>query len=690
MLILILFNLSFKTYNTKFIYMLKMVQKLRNLLNKLKGLKTRILGKPLNPFSRKTHHSISLIAFFAWIGLGADCISSVSYGPEQAFIALNSNYHLGIFIALLTFVTVFILCLSYNQVIELFPHGGGGYKAASELVSPLAGLIAGSALLVDYVLTVTISVAASVSALANIFDIYSTSLKVDIGLAILISLILLNFRGMKESIKILAPIFLGFILSHFLIILYGIFQRADQIPSILPESINDTIKISKEIGWLATLSLFFKAYSLGAGTYTGIEAVSSNITMLSEPRIKTGKTTTMYMAFSLSFMALGLIIVYTIWYIQPAAGKTLNFAVFSKILGESNYKYLWLFLLSFFEAAVLIVAANSGFLGGSSILASLSRDQWLPNYFSSLSERLVKQNAIAVIGVFSIILLLWTRGKVDVLVVLYSLNVFIAFILSFLGICCYHWKNRVMQKKLYNRWFMKFFISLLGFLTSLIIFIIIILEKFTSGAWVAIFLTAVIALICMIINDHYKFVNKYFKKIYDNKNLQLTSKDLENIKAITPQKLNSQHKTAILLVNRNYQAGIMMMEWVNKKFKGYFTNFVFISVGVIDNQKMASKENLDLLQKNIIQMLQTDVYICENRKIPATFYYECAADKIKAILKLTKKAKREYPDSIVFLSKITVKKEKLWNKLLHHKRLKLIVENLSNANIPTLLIPFLI
>ena len=124
-----------------------------------------VIGKPHDPLHPEPRHNIALVAFLAWIGLGADGLSSACYGPEQAFVALGQYTHFGLYLAAATFLTVFIIALAYNQVIELFPSGGGGYKVATQLLGPRAGLVSGSALLIDYILTIAISIAASGDAL---------------------------------------------------------------------------------------------------------------------------------------------------------------------------------------------------------------------------------------------------------------------------------------------------------------------------------------------------------------------------------------------------------------------------------------------------------------------------------------------------------------------------------------------
>src|SRR5579872_1477864 len=184
-------------------------------------LKHYVIGDPLNPFSPNMMRHVSLIALLAWIGLGADGLSSSCYGPEEAFIALGHNTHLALYIALATAITVFIISLGYNQVIELFPSGGGGYKVASQLLGAHIGLISGAALIVDYVLTIAVSTASAMDAFFSLLpnDYLSYKLLSEVG--VIFALLLLNMRGMKESIKFLLPIFLGFFILHVFLIIYG-------------------------------------------------------------------------------------------------------------------------------------------------------------------------------------------------------------------------------------------------------------------------------------------------------------------------------------------------------------------------------------------------------------------------------------------------------------------------------------
>src|SRR5512143_3940863 len=171
-------------------------------------IKNIIIGGKHDIEDRKIFHTLSLIAFFAWVGLGADGLSSSCYGPEEAFIALHGHTYLSVFVAIMSGITVLIIAASYSQLIELFPTGGGGYLVASKLLSPTVGMISGSALLIDYVLTITISVASGADALFSFLPSTWLPYKLTLALSGVAVLTVMNMRGAKESILPLVPIFL--------------------------------------------------------------------------------------------------------------------------------------------------------------------------------------------------------------------------------------------------------------------------------------------------------------------------------------------------------------------------------------------------------------------------------------------------------------------------------------------------
>src|SRR2546427_274733 len=358
----------------------------------LDKLRRKIFGAPLDPLSPKTRQHIALVAFLAWVGLGADGLSSSCYGPEQAFKALGGHAHLGLSLALAPAVTVSVISLAYNQVIELFPSGGGGYKVATKLISPHAGLVSGSALILDYVLTIAISAASGVDALYSMLPATAGQFKLGTELLIVAILLILNLRGMKESITVLLPIFLGFILTHTFLIVYGVLFHVDRVPALVPETLGETFGLAREHGWIFVAALFLRAYSLGGGTYTGIEAVSNNVQSLAEPRVKTGKLTMFYMALSLAFTAGGIILLYLLWGSKPAEGQTLNAVVFGSIIetfdwGGGTSGTVALSAVLALRAGQLPGGPNTGFLGEAGLPRQTAAGSRGPRPVRHLSRR---------------------------------------------------------------------------------------------------------------------------------------------------------------------------------------------------------------------------------------------------------------------------------------------------------------
>src|SRR5215467_9998604 len=451
---------------------------------RLARIRERILGRPRDPLSAETRHSMALVAFLAWVGLGADGLSSSCYGPEEAFRALGEHKHFGLYLALATAITVLVIAVAYNQVIELFPSGGGGYKAATNLIGPYTGLVSGAALIVDYMLTIAISVASGADAVFSLLPVAAQSIKLWTELALVLLLIYLNLRGMRESINVLLPIFLGFFVTHVLLILYGIAMHAEDLPALIPETVEETGRLTHEMGWVFAASLFLRAYSLGGGTYTGIEAVSNNIQSLAEPRVKTGKWTMFYMAISLSFTAGGIILLYLLWQVAPVEGQTLNAVTFRAILASTGWdspivQDSLLSVVLALEGGLLLVAANTGFLGGPAVLANMAADSWVPHQYRYLSTRLVTQRGIQLMGLAALGILVVTGGRVALLVVLYSINVFLTFSLSLLGLCIYWWRVRRDDR----RWLHRIALSCWGLIVTGGILVVTLVEKFTEGGW---------------------------------------------------------------------------------------------------------------------------------------------------------------------------------------------------------------
>ena len=624
-------------------------------------LRQIVIGAPLDPLSQSTRQHIALAAFLAWVGLGADGLSSSAYGPEEAFKALGSHAHLGLYMALATAATVFIISLAYNQVIELFPTGGGGYRVATSLIGPRAGLVSGAALIVDYVLTIAISVASGVDALFSLLPVTAVVYKIGTELVLITLLLVLNMRGMKESIRILLPIFLGFVVTHVFLISYGILGHSQGLVQVVPNAIEETGKLAHDIGWVGALSLFLRAYSLGGGTYTGIEAVSNNVQTLREPVVRTGKLTMFYMAVSLAFTAGGIILLYLLWNARPVEGQTLNAVVFGTIIESfgfpATFNHTTLILVLIFEAGLLFVAANTGFLGGPRVLSNMAADSWLPHQFRHLSTRLVTQNGIVIMGLAALVIVLWSRGSVDLLVVLYSINVFLTFSLSLLGLCIYWWRARATDR----RWHYRLVLSGLGLVVTSGILAVTIVEKFSEGGWVTVLITSLVIAICLAIHRHYDGVKARLKEV-DQVFTAVACPKSQN-----PPKLDPDAPSAVFMVGSSRGGGIHTLLWVQRLFPNHFKNFIFISAKAVDAQSYGGSEQIEQLKATLDRALAFYVDYCHANGLASTARFSLGTDRVDELVKLAEEIQREYPASVFFTSKLVFRNENWITRLLHNQ-----------------------
>jgi amino acid transporter len=651
---------------------------------KNKKIREIILGKPLDPMKSETRHSMALVAFLAWVGLGADGLSSSSYGPEETFRALGAHTHLGLYMALATAVTVFIIALAYNQVIELFPTGGGGYRVATQLVGPYMGLVSGAALILDYVLTIAISIASGVDALASFLPLGFQPYKLWAEAVFIALLIVMNLRGLKEAIQILLPIFLGFVATHLVLIVYGIVAHASNLPQIIPNTIADTGELAKSIGWTGVAGMLLLAYSQGGGTYTGLEAVSNNVNLLAEPRVRTGKMTMFYMALSLAITAGGIILLYLLWDAHPTDGETLNATAFKRIiahmgLGSELANQVLLAIVLAFEAGLLFVAANTGFLGGPSVLSNMASDSWVPHQFRYLSTRLVTQNGILVMGIAALAILFWTRGQVTLLVVLYSISVFLTFAISLFGLCLYWWRHRKDTDNAH--WVRRFLLSAVGFVICAGILVVLLFERFTQGGWATALIIAAISGLCIFIRNHYRETKRAIRSV----DQVFESQPFGPVTgAIEP---DPEAQTAVFIVGNSRGGGLHALLWVLRMFPGHFKNFLFVNARTVDAHAYGGEGALEQMREDAAHTLEYFVDFCQSHGMASASYIGFGTDAVEEVTRMCEQISHEYPNSIFFTSKLIFVSDNWFTRLLHNQAALAVQRRLHLEGLQMVILP---
>lgn len=624
----------------------------------LGGRINRILfGRPRDLSDRSLFRHLSVVAFLAWVGLGADGISSSAYGPEEAFRTLGEHRYLAIPIAVVMIATVLIISACYSRIIERFPHGGGGYVVASALLGDKAGVVSGSALLVDYVLTITVSIAAAGDALFSFLPAGFSEAKLPVEVVLILGLTTLNIRGVKESIIALLPVFLVFLLTHAILIGGGIVARVPSIPDTAREVSHGFSSGAATLGLGGMVLLFIHAYSLGGGTYTGIEAVSNGLPIMREPRARTAKRTMVYMATSLAATAAGLIVCYLLWDVRHEEGKTLNAVLSERVGAELSLGTAFVIVTLVSEGALLVVAAQAGFIDGPRVLANMATDGWAPRRFVALSDRLTTRNGIVLMGLAALAALLYTKGDVRHIVVMYSINVFLTFTLSMLGMT----RAVLRERKGKKPWKRRLSLFVTGLVFCATILGITIVEKFGEGGWITLTVTAAVVLSCFAIRAHYHRVSAKLGGLYASL-LDVPSTATKPTHAVDPSL-----PTAVILVGGYSGLGVHTTVAAFREFPGQFQNAVFLSVGQIDSNVFKTEEAFDQLKVRTEENLKKYVALSERLGIPATYKAAMGTDTVEELERLCREVAAEYAHPVFFAGQLVFSRPRFVRGLLHNE-----------------------
>lgn len=642
------------------------------------------IGRARNLSDKKTFHNMSLVALLAWVGLGADGLSSSCYGPEAAFTALKGHEHLSLFVAAASIVTIIIICLSYSQIIEVFPSGGGGYLVASKLLSPPVGVVSGCALIGDYILTIAISVASGTDALFSMLPLHWQIWKLKFSIGIVILLTLLNLRGAKESVVLWVPIFFVFVTTYTFGILWAISAHFGELPDITHGMVTDVKSDCAEVGVFGFMAVVLRAYSLGAGTYTGIEAVSNGLNSLREPRVQTGKRTMVYMCISLSFIVGGLLLAYLLYHVQHVDGQTLNAVLFNQITAawpaSAGRSFVIAAMAS--SAALLFIAAQTGFFGGPRILANLAVDRWMPAPFANLSDRLVTQNGVLIMGFAALLVILFTGAAVDVLVVLYSINVFITFSLSQLGMVCHWWKVRSQERK----WLAKILINGAGMLLTGSILISLCMVKFFEGGWITLLVTGILIGVAFWVKRYYKLTQKKLHRLNELV-AAATGDDAITTVIRHPPPRDTTARTAIFLVQGFNGIGLHTMLAVIRMFPKVYQNFIFVQIGVLDAGNFKGAMEVENLRKHTEAEVKRYVSYMTRHGYYSESHIALGTDIVDEAEKVCHELGDQFPQSQFFSGQLVFDDENTVGRWLHNHTVLELQRRLYHDNRVMLVLP---
>ncbi|HFL1041792.1 TPA: APC family permease [Enterococcus faecium] len=462
-------------------------------------LKRLLVGKPLKSAENDEH---KLTRFAALALLSSDALSSIAYGTEQIVVVLVALSAAAIWyslpIAAFVIILLISLTLSYRQIIHAYPHGGGAYVVSSENLGKNAGLISGGSLLIDYMLTVAVSVSAGAEAITSAVPaLYGH--QVAISVTIVLLLMMLNLRGLRESASfLLFPVY-TFILVISLLIVVGLYNivtgavplQATALPGAAVPGVS--------------IALILRAFSSGSSSLTGVEAISNAVPFFKKPRAKNAAATLTMMALILGFFFVGITFI-NYWYgIVPEKEVTVLSQIGKAVFGHGILYYV----LQFATALILAVAANTGFSAFPVLAYNLAKDKFMPHMYQDRGDRLGYSNGIITLALGSIVLLFIFHGSTERLIPLYSIGVFIPFALSQTGMV-------VKWKKEGKRWLSKSIANITGAFISYAIIAILFVYRL-GDIWPFFIIMPIVMFIFYKIHDHYKKVAEQLRLENDTK-----------------------------------------------------------------------------------------------------------------------------------------------------------------------------
>ena len=452
-------------------------------------LKRLLVGAPM-PLAQARHERLSKSVALAVFS--SDALSSVAYATEEILLILvlagAAAAHLTNPIALAIAGLLAIVAISYQQTIHAYPSGGGSYIVARANLGATPGLIAAAALLIDYVLTVAVSVAAGVAALTSAFPPLFTH-RVALGIFFVAAIAFANLRGVRESGRLFAvPTYL-FIVSFGVMVLVGLFRwlRGDLTP--LPPHTEGATTV---LTWFLVL----RAFSAGCTALTGIEAISNGVPAFRPPEARNAAITMGWMAIILGALFVGITLLASALGVTPAESETVVSQIARALFGDGFFYYL----IQASTTLILVLAANTSFAGFPRLASLLSRDRYAPRQLRSVGDRLVFSNGIVILAILAAALIAVFQADTHALIPLYAVGVFISFTLSQAGMVR-HW---IADHGSGWRW--RLLINGTGALVTGLVTVVIAATKFTHGAWIVVALIPILIGFFLAVNHHYRDV----------------------------------------------------------------------------------------------------------------------------------------------------------------------------------------
>ncbi len=530
--------------------------------------------------------------FTAWIAMGGDLLGSCVYGPDVLGRSSVGNRSILVVAAAATLATLALLALAYTRMVARFPHGGGGYTAAKAVVHRRLALVSGVALVFDAGFNVAVSVVACVEAVAAVLPVGGGAVRLPAAILLIVVLAGLNLRGVKESVAVLVPILLAFVLSHLVVLGLGIAARAGELPGVIAPVWRDLQGMASQRGVLGTLATAGRAYALGGAIYTGLESISNGVPILREPKVRSARRTMVLLAGVPAVIIAAIVAGYLLYGVRPAGDQPMNAILFQQVAGRlgpglAARAAVAVPLLA--EAALLVMAAQTGFVDGPHILGALATDRYLPKRLSRLNGRLAPAPGILVITGVALAATVLTGARLEPLIAVFVVSVFVTFTVS-------QWAMlRHALRRAEARWWADAGLHAVALALCAVILAGSI-ANWKAGSAVALALIGATVLLAVAIRRRYDSIGRAVEQIGEDAVPPVVPPERQ-ARVLPPERLvGGDAPIAVLVVGDRTAFARVALSWL-ARLPGRIGGVILASVSVLDAEAVQGDERLRELEE---------------------------------------------------------------------------------------------
>lgn len=602
-------------------------------------LRQAILGADRDTSGPRVLERVTVGVLAAWVAMGGDLLGSCVYGPDVLARSSVGSRSILVVATIATLATLALLAVAYTRMVAHFPHGGGGYTAAKHVLPERVALVSGVALVFDAAFNVAVSVVTCVEAAAAVLPEGLSAARLPGALLLVVVLALLNLRGVKESVAVLVPILLAFVGSHLLILGIAIGARAGQLVDVVAPVSRDLQQLAREHGALGALGSALRAYALGGAIYTGLESISNGVPILREPKVRSARRTMVLLAGVPAVLIATILTGYLLYDVRPASDQPLNAILFQRVgelFGPGIAGRLAVTVPLLTEAALLVMAAQTGLVDGPRILGALATDRYLPRRLSRLNGRLAPAPGILVVAAIALLATALTGGRLEPLIAVFVVSVFVTFTISQWAML----RNALHRRKAGHGW-----ADAVLHLVALVLCAVILagsIVNWKRGSAVSLALIAATVLLATAIRRRYQTIGRAVEQLGSELSPPVVPPERQG-QVVSPERLiHRDTPIAVLVMGERTAFARVALSWL-ARMPARVGGVILASVSLLDAEAVQGEERLRELEARRRRELEAVAEDVRRSGLPVAIELRRGADVLETAASLVADLMRGRP-----------------------------------------------